>query len=346
LMTGPYDFPGAPSSGVSGLVGSHVSGPPTSPRVVVRWLDLLRAAQELDDRFNPDAEQYLTAFAYPRCEYIAHVRQHGSPRGYVGPAASPWLWLDVDNSNDLNKARRDALTLARFLMRRYPKLDCGDGLGIWFSGSKGFHLGVECWPGNRPDPLAPATAKRLALGLANAAGVQIDPMLYDHQRLLRLPNSRHPSTGLYKVPLSLGELELPVERLRELARHPRGCALPEVGDPMAELESDWAGALDAVKRSGTMTADGRRVPPADAPVVPKFVRDFIGFGDVQDPGRAVTLWRCAAALSEAGTPPVVIWGLLEESALKTGLPVHEVRKQILAGIAHGSCRRGEGSEAT
>jgi hypothetical protein len=290
-VTDPYDFPGAPELGVSGLVGAHVSGPPASPRVVVRWLDLLRAAQELDDRFNPDQEAYLTAFAFPRPEYIAHVRQHGSPRGYTGPASCPWLWFDVDRA-DLDEARRDTLTLARFLMRRYPKLDCDEGLGVWFSGGKGFHVGIECWPGNRPDPLVPATAKRLALALANAAGVQIDPAIYDRQRIWRLPNSKHPSSGLHKMPLTLGELELPVERIRELARHPRGCALPEVGDPMAELEADWNAALDAVKRSGVMTADGRRVPPADAPVVPKFVLDFIGFADTQDPGRAVTLWRC------------------------------------------------------
>jgi len=344
-VTDPYDFPGAPSSGVPGLVGAYVPGPPTSPRVVVRWLDLLRAAQELDDRFNPDAEQYLTAFAYPRCEYVNHVRRIGTPRGHTGPASCPWLWFDIDRPN-LDEARRDTLTLARFLLRRYPKLDCGDGLGIWFSGSKGFHLGIECWPGNRPDQLAPATAKRLALALACAAGVLIDGSIYDRQRIWRLPNSKHPSSGLHKVPLTLGELELPVERIRELARHPRGCALPEVGDPMAELEADWAAALDAVRRSGTMTADGRRVPPADAPVVPLYVRQFIGFADTQNPGRATTLFRCAAALSEAGTPPAVIWGLLEEPALKTGLPVHEVRKQILAGIAHGACQRGEGSEAT
>jgi len=280
----------------------------------------------------------------PRCEYVTHVRRVGSPRGYTGPAACPWLWFDVDRA-DLDAARRDTLTLTRFLLRRYPKLDCDDGLGVWFSGGKGFHVGIECWPGNDPDPLVPATAKRLALALANAAGVQIDPAIYDHQRIFRLPNSRHAWSGLYKVPLTLAELELPVERLRDLAAHPRGCALPEVGDVNAELETDWAGAMSAVKRSGTVGVAGRRVPPADAPVVPKYVRDFIGFGDVQDPGRAVTLWRCAAALSEAGTPPAVVWGLLEEPALKTGLPPDEVRKQIRAGIAQGARQHGQGGAA-
>ena len=75
-------------------------------------------------------------------------------------------------------------------------------------------------------------------------------------------------------------------------------------------------------------------------MVPQFVRAFVGFADVEDPGRAVTLFRCAAALAEQGTPDAVVSGLLEEPALKTGLPPGEVRRQIAAGIAHG--RRGGG----
>ena len=71
-------------------------------------------------------------------------------------------------------------------------------------------------------------------------------------------------------------------------------------------------------------------------MVPKFVRDFIGFGDIQDPGRAVTLWKCAAVLAEAGTPPPVVFGLLAEPAEKTGLDRAEVEKQIRAGIERGA----------
>ena len=70
-------------------------------------------------------------------------------------------------------------------------------------------------------------------------------------------------------------------------------------------------------------------------MVPKFVRDFIGFGDIQDPGRAVTLFRCAAVLAEGGTPHPVIRGLLEEPALKSGIDMDEVEKQLAAGITHG-----------
>ena len=84
--------------------------------------------------------------------------------------------------------------------------------------------------------------------------------------------------------------------------------------------------------------------PVDAPpdpldrVATRMAR--LGFGDHQDPGRAVTLFRCAAALAEAGTPPAVVRGLLEEPALKTGLDPAEVEKQLAAGIEHGKRKGG------
>ena len=95
---------------------------------------------------------------------------------------------------------------------------------------------------------------------------------------------------------------------------------------------------------------GREPGPANPPsgsahsVVPKFVRDFVGFADIEHPGRAVTLFRCAAALAEGFErhgPDAVIRGLLEEVALKTGLEPREVEKQIRDGIARG--RRAGGA---
>jgi hypothetical protein len=110
--------------------------------------------------------------------------------------------------------------------------------------------------------------------------------------------------------------------------------VPAVDDGCEQLADDFEQAEREVLRGGSQ-ANGQRIPPPGSPVVPKYVRDFIGFGDLCDPSRAVTVFRCAAALSEAGTPPVVVFGLLEEVALKTGLDPAEVRDQIGDGIAHG-----------
>jgi hypothetical protein len=124
----------------------------------------------------------------------------------------------------------------------------------------------------------------------------------------------------------------------ELARHPAAFPVPSAGEFVQELQDDWGRAAVAAP------------PPHPAaavcgahPVVPKFVRDFIGFGDVQEPGRAVTLFRAAAALAQAGTPDAVVRGLLEEPALRGGLEAWEVDKQLRDGIAHG--RRPGGGPA-
>src|SRR5262249_19367421 len=153
-----------------------------------------------------------------------------------------------------------------------PKLD--DGLAAYFSGQKGFHLLAELLPGWTSGVTVPATCKRLALSIAAKVGVRIDTSPYDHQRLVRLPNSRHPPTGLYKRFLSLEELfALDVGRIRELARHPAAFPVPASGEHVQELEDDWLAAATPAPGQVTPSGNGH-------PVVPKFVRDFIGFSDV------------------------------------------------------------------
>ena len=68
-----------------------------------------------------------------------------------------------------------------------------DGPLMFFSESKGFHLGL---PTDLWQPSASLTfhrtARRLAEGLAAAAQVTIDGGVYDTVRAFRAPNSRHP----------------------------------------------------------------------------------------------------------------------------------------------------------
>jgi hypothetical protein len=230
------------------------------------------------------------------------------------------------------------------------------GLGIYFSGEKGFHLSLVALPGFHPLVHVPAVVKLLCLTVAQNARVKVDPAIYDRQRLFRLPNTRHPRSGLYKRFLDTEELfQLDAARVRDLARHPAGFAVPTVCEDCEQLAADWIAAeghatrRDADRSAGSTGSMGapsagsgaaRREAPSFCPVVPDFVRRFIGFEEIQDPGRAVTLFRCAAALAEAETPPAVVRGLLEEPARKSGLDVAEVEKQLSAGIAHGQRAKG------
>lgn len=326
------------------LVGGFVTGSLAAGREAVQAEQLYVAFHEADERVNLESEGYATVFSYPRREYTEHVRCVGSPKGYDGPAACCRIVWDIDRPDPI-AALADARTLARFVIDRYGE----DGFGVYFSGSKGFHLSLVAPPGFHHLPHVPAVVKLLCLTVARAAGVAVDGAIFDRQRLFRLPNSRHPRTGLHKRYLEPEELfRLDDQRIRDLARHPAGYPVPRTDELNANLEADW---LDAEARvlatpSAGFGATTRSAAPSPCPVVPKFVRDFVGFGDVQDPGRAITLFRAAAALAEQGTPAAVVRGLLEEPALKSGLDPAEVAKQLAAGIAHGSKRQqGEGVTA-
>ena len=326
------------------LVGGFVFGSLDAPRQVVRAEPLYRAYAELDDlpeTLDPTREAYETVFRFPEAEFTEHIRRAGSPKGYSGPAACVRVPFDIDRAGNLDAALDDARKLARFLIGRYPTLE--RSLTVAFSGGKGFHLCLPSVPGFDPLPHTPATAKRFALAVANAAGVAIDQSIYHHQALFRLPNSRHGKSGLFKRFLDPDDLDrLTVPALLDAAKHPAGFMVRVPEDGSEQLAHDWEEAERAALSAAPLSSDGRRIAPSRAPVVPKYVRDFIGFGDIQDPGRAVTLFRCSAALAEAGTPAAVVFGLLEEVAIKTGLAPAEVQKQIRDGIAHGARKNREG----
>lgn len=324
------------------LVGAFVYGHLDAARQVVRAEPLFRAyaESELPDGFDPDREAFETVFRYPAGEYVEYLRRHGTPKGYAGPAACCRVPWDIDREGNLDAALADARKLVRFLRDRYGAL-AERGLTVAFSGSKGFHVSLLSVPGFDPLPHTPRTVKRFALVVADMAGVRIDRTIYHHQALFRLPNSRHPATGLYKRFFDPDDLDrLTVAAIRDAAKHPSAFAVTYPGDGCEQLADDWEKAERAAISDNALSPEGRRAAPAGAPVVPKFVRDFIGFADIQDPGRAVTLWRCAAVLAEAGTPALVVFGLLVESAAKSGLDPAEVDKQIRAGIDHG-CRCGK-----
>ena len=75
----------------------------------------------------------------------------GSTKDYNGPCWSPWIWWDIDRDDDIDAATGDARRLVADLANRY-ELN-GDELLVFYSGSKGFHVGLptSMW---QPEPSA------------------------------------------------------------------------------------------------------------------------------------------------------------------------------------------------
>ncbi|KXA95572.1 hypothetical protein AKJ36_00050 [candidate division MSBL1 archaeon SCGC-AAA259I07] len=131
------------------------------------------------------------------------------------------MYFDIDNP-DLDEAMKSTLNLAEHLSERIPERH----LSIYFSGNKGFHLqfpsNVFDLKDRLPDEKVSYAYKNYAKRLKEEHAPDIDLAVYEPKRLWRIVNSKHEESGLYKVPVTVSELEvLSAEEIRELAEKPR-----------------------------------------------------------------------------------------------------------------------------
>jgi hypothetical protein len=107
------------------------------------------------------------------------------------------LVFDFDNEDDPDQAKSDA---SKLITRLSEKGIPSQKLQLYFSGRKGFNVVV---PLSRE--LTPETAYALAAKYAADLDTW-DSTLYDSAQLLRIPGTRHPGSGLYKMQLTLENL--------------------------------------------------------------------------------------------------------------------------------------------
>lgn len=167
---------------------------------------------------------------------FATIQQFASKSGVKGESFIAPLYFDLDYEGDPEKARVEAVQIIEFFM---GELDIeAQDLKIYFSGSKGFHIIVEAKAfGIRPrndlhkvyKHIAGYLRYRLGATIKNEEGEEeIDPLksvdlkVYTSKRMLRLPNSMHQKTRLFKTRLTITELQkLKIDQIKELAAEPR-----------------------------------------------------------------------------------------------------------------------------
>lgn len=313
--------------------GFRVLGDCRQPRRPVDAAAALFGYSECDERAELQRESYLSAFQFA-ADFRANLSATGSLKGFAGACWSPWIWIDVDAAGDLPAALDTARRLGVLLTDSLGVRD--DDALIFFSGSKGFHVGIPSalWT---PDPGGEfhRVAKCFAAALAERVVATIDAGVYDRVRCFRAPNSRHPKTGLHKRRLSVGELmHLSAERIIELAVKPKPFELPAPqyrSEPAAAL---WAEAAERARRDAEAAAQ-RRAALADGRDRAKLNRrtlEFIRAGAAEG-HRHRLLFSAARNLAEFGCPQALAHALLTDAALDCGLSPSDVRRQIECGLA-------------
>ncbi|NOT01128.1 MAG: DNA primase [Phycisphaerales bacterium] len=310
--------------------GFRVLGDCRQPRRLVDFDRATSGYAACDERCELERESYLSAFRFSD-DFAAHLNGSGSTRRFDGPCWADRLWWDIDGEDDagdatLHAARRLAKSMVETLHVE------GDDLLIFWSGRKGFHVGMATahWE-PAPGRDFHRAARRFAETVAETAGVVIDAGVYDRVRCWRAANSRHPKSGLHKRRLVFDELmRMPLAAIRKLAEWPEPFEPPApryASEPAARL---WAECGEQVRRASEVKAQ-RAVKGRGATRLNRQTLHFIREGATY-PNRHRLLYSAAANLAELGAPLALCVALLEESALDCGLPPADVRRAIENGF--------------
>jgi len=152
----------------------------------------------------------------------AQIAATPSVSGYEGKVWAPYLPIDLDHP-DLLPALEGARLLSGLFLDRW-RID-PHGLQIYSSGAKGFHLMLDSRLFGKTAParhwpmVFDALRRHIAQQLPERLRGVVDLSIKDRMRLLRLPNTIHEKSQLYKTLLTAADLaQLNADEIRRRAR--------------------------------------------------------------------------------------------------------------------------------
>lgn len=158
---------------------------------------LLTLSQIQSYKGNPDKDYYVSLYHY-NDDQKKLIESKGSYAGIDDVKADALVW-DFDDKANPENARADALELGQRLVRDYKVLE--DSIQYFFSGQKGLHVVLPIDREVTPQQFKKVTSE-LAKGLKT-----FDVVVSDPARVIRLEYTKHPKTGLYKIPMFLNDLK-------------------------------------------------------------------------------------------------------------------------------------------
>lgn len=178
---------------------------------------------------------YATYFFFSD-EILTYMSAHtvdstSSIAGYEGKVWAPFFPIDLDHPDLVV-----TLEAARFLVSLLIDKWMADlnSIQVYFSGSKGFHLMVDTrlfgkvLPSKSLPLILDAMRRHLAQELPISLRDTVDLGIKDRVRLLRLPNTIHEKSKLYKIIIPLQDLKTAEpETIRKLAKKPHPLSLTD-----------------------------------------------------------------------------------------------------------------------
>ena len=174
---------------------------------------------EVQDVYR-DHECYISLFPFDE-SIIQHINVNGTIKEHKGKHFCPYLLFDIDCEDNLTQSRASSVELITHLVNEYQINP--DHLWIWFSGNKGFHIALPQKMIGIIEPSATigAQIKNAATYLAGDIP-HVDTKIYENHRVIRLPNSKHAKSGLFKTQITFDELRyFEIGEIQEIASQKR-----------------------------------------------------------------------------------------------------------------------------
>lgn len=162
---------------------------------------------------NENKDYYTSVFLYNK-EHYENFKKTGSVAG-IKNVVGDQLLFDFDSKEDLSLAKNDASVLVdRLLKDGFSE----ESIEVAFSGGKGFHIAVHL-----DTTLTPNDIKKLAFYYASDLKT-FDKVVYDPNRLIRLTFTKNLKSGLFKIPITIGELKRSeIEYIKQKAKNLDWC---------------------------------------------------------------------------------------------------------------------------
>lgn len=175
-------------------------------KVFIQNTNQVREFVPYDDNYNNQMTilrqhpQYESIFLYED-KHLEYYKNNKNAKGNSSLAGITGLYtdkvvFDFDSKNDQQKALNDA----RLLVARLQQfISTKTAIRCFFSGSKGYHVEIQFKKGQYiSQEEFEAIIKYYAGNLET-----FDSKIKDPQRVFRFPLSKHPTSGNYKLPISL-----------------------------------------------------------------------------------------------------------------------------------------------
>lgn len=294
----------------------------------VQILQNIKIPQNVDDC-------YTSMFRF-KLEYFDLCKDSGSVSGASRfECFVDYLWFDIDAPDP-----KEALLVARRLLLQIEQLDSNvlNSIEVFFSGMKGFHFGIPSQKMSlEPSRDLPRIMKAMCERIAE--DLPVDRHIYDCNRLLRIPNTKHSKSQLFKTRLTIGELlNLEAGEITAMANHQRD--LPSVSyhtnlshtpsNVLSEMARECQ--LDFKKHDASKSAN-RHVGGRDR-IASRLI-------SLQPGNRNSTFASLAGRLHHDGWSELDIIMLLEPWAARFKFSMDELRMEI-----GGICSRYPGNTAS